>query len=461
MSGSKKISTFALILLITGAIDSIRNLPTTALFGAQLIPFFLLAAIFFLIPVSLIAAELSSTFVDEEGGIFHWVDMAFGENAACIAIWLQWINTLVWFPTILSFISGTIAHLLSPKLANSPLFLVGMNISLFWTLTLVNLKGLKTSANFASFCAIIGMILPMTLIIGLALYWLGSGHPIALNLSFNAIVPDISHTHSFVSLTAMVASFLGMELASVHVKQVKDPKRNFPIAVVISALLILSTMIFGSLAIAIVIPKTDIHLVDGVMQAFQFFFGAFHLTILIKPLALLIIIGSIGGMTNWIISPTKGLFLSATHGFLPTCFKKTNKQNVASPLLIMQAICVSLISLLFLLFPHINQVYWFLTDLSTELYMLMYLFMFFAAIRLRKKALWKKGFHIPGGAFGFYLITLLGLIGVSVTLVIGFIAPSDSLILSHKELYPIAFGIGVVLLLAPAYVLIRYKASSH
>ncbi len=47
---SEKISTFALVLLITGAIDSIRNLPTTALFGSSLIFFFILSAIVFLIP---------------------------------------------------------------------------------------------------------------------------------------------------------------------------------------------------------------------------------------------------------------------------------------------------------------------------------------------------------------------------------------------------------------------------
>ncbi|AHE66479.1 hypothetical protein Loa_00920 [Legionella oakridgensis ATCC 33761 = DSM 21215] len=34
---SEKISVFALVLLITGAIDSIRNLPATALFGSSLI----------------------------------------------------------------------------------------------------------------------------------------------------------------------------------------------------------------------------------------------------------------------------------------------------------------------------------------------------------------------------------------------------------------------------------------
>ena len=49
---SEKISDAALVLLITGAIDSIRNLPTTALFGSKLIFFFLFASVIFSIPWS-------------------------------------------------------------------------------------------------------------------------------------------------------------------------------------------------------------------------------------------------------------------------------------------------------------------------------------------------------------------------------------------------------------------------
>lgn len=93
---SQKLSVFALVLLITGAIDSIRNLPATALFGSTLIFFFIFSAIVFLIPVALVAAELSSTWSEEEGGIYSWVKHAFGENIAFLTVWLQWINTLVW-----------------------------------------------------------------------------------------------------------------------------------------------------------------------------------------------------------------------------------------------------------------------------------------------------------------------------------------------------------------------------
>ena len=116
-------------MLITGAIDSVRNLPATALFWPFLSFLFVFSAIVFLIPAGLISAELSSAWTEQ--GIYDWVRMAFGEKVALIAIWLQWINTMVWYPTILSFIAGVIAYMVNPELANNKLYLVSVILVVF------------------------------------------------------------------------------------------------------------------------------------------------------------------------------------------------------------------------------------------------------------------------------------------------------------------------------------------
>ncbi|MCH9716783.1 MAG: APC family permease, partial [Gammaproteobacteria bacterium] len=219
-SSYQKISTFALVLLITGAIDSIRNLPATALFGSTLIFFFLFSALVFLIPIALISAELASTWSDEEGGVYSWIKHAFGDTMAFFTIWLQWINTLVWYPTILSFIAGTLAYLINPALAHNKIYLIVVILTTFWSLTFIGLKGLRASATLASFCAIVGMIAPMAIMIILAVIWIIQGHPIAIDLSAKHLIPNWRDTQSWASLTAIVTAFLGMELAAVHVRNV-------------------------------------------------------------------------------------------------------------------------------------------------------------------------------------------------------------------------------------------------
>ncbi len=454
---SDKISTTALVLLITGAIDSIRNLPATALFGTELLFFFILAAAFFLIPVALVSAELSAAWVEEEAGIFHWLDLAFGETFAFIGIWLQWINTLVWYPTILSFIAGTAAYLINPELANNKYYLISVIIITFWIMTLVNLNGLKTSARFASVCALLGMILPMLMIISFGVYWIVAGNNLQLNFTFANMMPNLSSSESWVSLTAIMTSFLGMELAAVHIKQVRQPQKTFPKAILISVLIILFTMSLGSLSIAFVLPKQNIHLVDGVMQTFKYFFHGYHADYLLPVIVVLLLIGSIGGMINWIISPAKGLLMASKHGFLPKYLAVVNKHNVPHRVLILQAIIVTFLGGAFMLLPSVNSIYWLFTDLSTELYIMMYVLMFIAAIRLKLKyPSQPRPFKVPLGNIGYYTTCVLGLIGCLITLVIGFFPPEASINMSGSH-YRVIFSIGIIAMLLPALILYCFK----
>lgn len=450
----KKISVFALVLLITGAIDSVRNLPTTALFGLSLIFFFIFSAIVFLIPVALVSAELSSTWPEEEGGIYSWVKHAFGERAAFFTIWLQWINTMVWYPTILSFIAGTLAYLINPMLAQNKYYLISVILSVFWSLTLLGLKGIRASAAFASFCAVIGMIFPIGLIITLALIWCINGNPLAIELSVHSLIPHWNDSQSWVSLTAIMTSFLGMELAAVHVKDVSFPQRNFPRAMFFSVILILITMILGSLSIAFVLPHDQINLVAGVMQAFTNFFQAYHLTVLMPLIVILLLLGSLGSMVNWIISPAKGMLLAADHGFLPHWLYRKNQHGVASRILLLQAVLVTLLCSGFLLLPSINAIYWLFTDLSTELYVLMYVSMFIAAWRLKSKYSGiPRPFVIPGGNYAYYLICALGLAGCIMTLCVGFIPPESSMDIGGAAHFRIIFASGILMMLFPAFLL--------
>ena len=223
----KKISLFSLVFLIVAAIDSIRNLPAAALFGSSLIFFFLFSAVIFLIPVALLSAEFSSRY-PEEGGIFHWVRNAFGEKMGLVAIWLQWINTMAWYPTILAFIAGTAAYLFDPALAENKLFLVSVILIVFWVLTLINLRGLQISAKINAVCGIVGTIFPMLLLIGLGVLWVVLGNPVQISLNWGSIFPTLSSSGNWVSLIAIMASFLVMELSGVHVNEIANPQRNFP-----------------------------------------------------------------------------------------------------------------------------------------------------------------------------------------------------------------------------------------
>lgn len=448
-----KLSIFSLVLLIVAAIDSIRNLPATAIFGSSLIFFFLFAALVFLIPISLVSAEFASRF-PKEGGAFHWVRHAFGERMGVLAVWLQWINTMVWYPTILSFIAGTAAHLIHPSFANNKLFLSAVILFVFWTLTLLNLRGIHISAKINSYCGIFGTLLPITVLILLGFGWVLSGHPTQISFDWNSLIPSLGESKNWASLVAIMASYLGMELSGVHVSDIDNPQKNFPKAMLYSVLILLSTMICGSLAIALLIPQGEIRFVDGIMQTFSTFFEAFGLTFLQPLLAVLIILGSSGGMINWLLSPAKGLVQASQYGYLPRFFTVKNRNGVPVRILFTQAILVSLFCCAFIFMPSINAFYWFLTALSTGLYMCMYILLFLSALKLGRPTKDTLAYRIP---FGIRKLTCLtGLFGCVLTIVIGF-DPPNNIDFGGSLYYAKLIAGGFALMIAPVALLWLYQ----
>lgn len=418
------IGAFSLAMMTAVSVDSVRNLPASALFGSSIIFFFIIAAILFLMPSALISAELASS-SDDHAGVYSWVKDAFGKHTGFLAVWFQWIENVIWYPAILSFVAGTIGFLFSPTLAANKGFLIAVILIAFWATTFLNLFGIKTSTRFSNFCAIAGLIIPMSLIIAMGLIWYFSGEPLQIHFSPESMIPHAKQMDTWVALTGIILSFCGMEIATVHAGDVKNPQKAYPKAMLIATIIIMGTLLSGSLAIAFVLPVYKINLVAGIMQTTATFFAVYHVSWLLPVFAIMLVIGGMGSVNNWIIAPTRGLLYSAKDDNLPKHLQRQNRYGAPSTLLLYQAIIVSIVAMVYLLLPTVNASYWYLTALATQLYMIMYALMFLAAIRLRYVNKNKRqGFRIPGGNFGMWLVAGLGIIGTILTLIISFIPPN-------------------------------------
>lgn len=455
MSKRKNISLASLIMITVVSVDSIRNLPVNAKFGAEMITFYLIAAIFFLIPTTLVAAELSAKFKCS-GGIYTWVKEAYGDTIGLFAIYLQWIENVIWYPLILSFVAGSLSSCISADLASSPIYLFIAIPSIFWLLTYINLKGLSSSAKFSDFCTISGLVLPMMLIILLGCIWLFLGNTSAIELNSSTITPKLDDIAVWSSLITIMLSFSGMEIATVHAAEIDGAQDKFPKALLYSAAIIFITLLLGSLAIAIVIPSAKINYITGIIDAFQIFFQAFHAPYLLPIIALTLAIGATGSVSNWIIAPTKGLLFAAKDNNIPSFFGKTNKEGAPTNLLYAQAVIVTVLATIFLVFPEVNKAYWVLTLISSQLYMVMYIIMFFSFVKIRSKktAPDSRHFKVPGGNFGKWLIAILGVLGCTLTFIVGFIQPDEASSISSSN-YIVTILATLCLLCIPPFVLIK------
>jgi amino acid transporter len=170
MTKRQVLSIFSLMMITVTSVDNIRNLPSTALFGSQIIVFFFLGTLFFLLPTALISAELAAN-DEHQSGVYGWVKSVFRSQTGFIAVWLQWISNAVYYPGLMAYIAGTFAYLISPTLANNTTYLMIFVVIVFWAITILNLYGLRSSAWFTNLCGIFGLFLPVCLIFIMGTFW--------------------------------------------------------------------------------------------------------------------------------------------------------------------------------------------------------------------------------------------------------------------------------------------------
>lgn len=425
MSSSKRVlSVFSLVMINVIAIDSLRTLPISAQLGFSLVTYYAFAALAFFIPVALVAAELATAY-PSTGGIYIWVREAFGRRAAFLTIWLQWSYNIVWYPTIMAFVAATLAYLFDPNLANHKIYLLTTMISLFWFFTMLNCFGMKISGFVDMLGACLGTLFPMCVIACLGLLWFIQGKPLATDITASWL-PNFSAFGNLSLFSAVVFGLLGIEMSAVHAEEVKNPQRDYPRALLYSTLIILSTLVLGSLAIVMVVPSESLSMVSGLIDAYAIFFDTYHLPWLTPVVAVLIVLGAISGISAWIIGPTKGLLVAARDGCIPKAFATTNKHGTPTTILITQAVIFTLLTSIFVLFKTINIAYWMLSVMSAQMALLVYVFMFAAVIKLRYSKPNQRGaYRIPGGIFGVWFVAGTGLICCLATILIGFVPPTQ------------------------------------
>lgn len=453
----KTLSVFSLVMINVIAIDSLRSLPLSAEYGTSLIAYYIIAAIAFFLPTAFVSAELASAW-PETGGIYVWVREAFGPKLGFMTIWLQWFYNICWYPTIMALVAATIAYVIDPALIHSKTYMLQVILVLFWLATIINCIGMRASSMLSTVGAILGTIIPMGFIIILAGVWLVNGNPTAVHFSWHDIMPDLSNWHNLTLITALLYGLVGMEMSATHAKEVKNPQRDYPIAMFWSTIIILFSMIFGSLAVAIVVPAKSLNIVAGLLQAFSLFFAKFHMSYLMPVLAILIVVGALAGVGAWILSPAKGLMVASQDGSLPAGLSKTSKGGVPTRILLLQGVIFTALCSIFLLMPSVSSSFWVLTDITAILSLIVYVAMFLACIVLRfKYPHVERSFKIPGGNLGLWVFCLLGLASCLFTIVVGFIPPSQ-LQVGNLLQYEAILIVGVIIgCLAPFVI----RAFSH
>lgn len=457
----EKINFFTLLMITSAFCVSIRNLPTIAEMGTKMIFFGVLSAIAFFIPTALASAELATGW-PKQGGIYVWVKQAFGSRLGFITIWLQWIYISFSMIAILYFISSSLAFVFAPQLSDNKTYLIITSLIILWVFTLLNMRGIRISGRISSIGFLSGVLFPGVLIICLGLFYWLSGNPIALDLSMTKanLLPDFSDVTTLVLLVGFMRAFGGIEASGVHANQVNNPRRNYPLAIIIVVIFGLLINIVGSLSVALVVPQAEISLVSGIMEAFVVFFNKFHLSWLVPVMGLLAAIGQMGGAATWLIGPVKGILVSARNGNFPPFFQRVNKQGVPCNLLIVQAIWISILASAVLSMKTVNIAFWFSVAISMMIYVTVYFLMFLSTIRLRyTEPKTPRKYRIPFGNVGVWCVCGVGMLMNVCSFTIALFPPKQ-VPDEHKQLYTtVLLAIAIIVFISPFVIYALRKPS--
>jgi glutamate:GABA antiporter len=305
------------------------------------------------------------------------------------------------------------------------------------------------------------------------------GHKSATPLTWDALIPTIFDTHQTVKsgahnlhgdlwreftgsisgLVLIVGNFLafaGIEMNAIHARELRNPQKEMPRAILLAFVLIMLVFIPPTVAISLVVPADSTSLTAGVIQAYAAFFEGFGMPWATKIMAVLLIIGALGGVLAWTGGPSTGLLFVGKAGMLPPSLQKVNAKGVQKNILYLQAVIVTLLSTIYIFIDNVSDAFWMISAMAALMYLIIYVFMFLAAMKLRKtQPTVKRGFVLKGLHGWCYL----GLFSTCVALIFGFIPPNN---FSHMPFFEYAgiLLIGLVIAGVPPFIFYAVRKPS-
>ena len=460
-----KMGVFTLAIMNVTAVVSLRGLPAEAVYGLSSAFYYLFAAVVFLIPTALVAAELAAMFQDKQGGVFRWVGEAYGKKIGFLAIWLQWIESTIWYPTVLTFGAVALAFIgvndvHDMALASNRYYSLIVVLVIYWAATFISLKGMGWVGKVSKMGGLIGTIIPAGLLVLLAIMYLVSGGRSQMDFS-GSFLPDLTNFDNLVLAASIFLFYAGMEMGGIHVKDVENPSKNYPKAVFIGSLITVIIFVLGTFSLGIIIPEKDINLTQSLLVGFDNYFKYVHASWLSPIIAIALAFGVLAGVLTWVAGPSKGIFAVGKAGYLPPFFQKTNGNGVQKNILYLQGIAVTLLSLLFVVMPSVQSFYQIMSQLTVLLYLIMYMLMFSGAIYLRynmKKA--NRPFRIGKSGNGLmWFIGGLGFCGSLLAFVLSFIPP-DQIAVGSNTVWFTVLIVGCIVVVAAPFIIYAAKKPS-
>ncbi|MGC5814712.1 glutamate:gamma-aminobutyrate antiporter [Clostridium perfringens] len=464
----KSLTLFGFFAMTASMVMAVYEYPTFATSKLHLVFYLLLGGFLWFIPVALCAAEMATVDGWEKGGVFTWTGKNLGKKYGFANLFFEFFEITVGFVTMIYFILGALSYVFDwPALNSNPMIKFIGVLVIFWILALSQFGGTKYTAKIAKIGFIVGILLPAAILIILALVYIIQGNPIYIS-SKDTFVPDFTKVNTLVVFVSFILSYMGVEASATHANEMDNPKKEYPLAMLLLVIVAIVVSTLGGLAIAAVIPQDQINLSAGVVQTFAVLLGHFtaNNTILVKIIALLLAFGVIAEVSSWVVGPTRGMIIAAEEGAIPKSWAKTNEHDVPVYLVIAQGIIVSIWDAV-LTFGAGGSNLSFLAamSLTVVIYLSGYILFFAGYIKAILGEGLNGAYQIPGGKPVKIIVAIIGLATSIFAFFISFVPPTSiagNAVQSHEYMWMLIISYVISLILPFAiYDLCQKYMHSH
>ncbi|MCX0405109.1 glutamate:gamma-aminobutyrate antiporter [Clostridium perfringens] len=464
----KSLTLFGFFAMTASMVMAVYEYPTFATSKLHLVFYLLLGGFLWFIPVALCAAEMATVDGWEKGGVFTWTGKNLGKKYGFANLFFEFFEITVGFVTMIYFILGALSYVFDwPALNSNPMIKFIGVLVIFWILALSQFGGTKYTAKIAKIGFIVGILLPAAILIILALVYIIQGNPIYIS-SKDTFVPDFTKVNTLVVFVSFILSYMGVEASATHANEMDNPKKEYPLAMLLLVIVAIVVSTLGGLAIAAVIPQDQINLSAGVVQTFAVLLGHFtaNNTILVKIIALLLAFGVIAEVSSWVVGPTRGMIIAAEEGAIPKSWAKTNEHDVPVYLVIAQGIIVSIWDAV-LTFGAGGSNLSFLAamSLTVVIYLSGYILFFVGYIKAILGQGLNGAYQMPGGKPVKIIVAIIGLATSIFAFFISFVPPTSiagNAVQSHEYMWMLIISYVISLILPFAiYDLCQKYMHSH
>lgn len=306
-----------------------------------------------------------------KGGIYAYVRIAFGETAGFAVAWCYWIS--IWV-SVAALATAVVSYLsaLVPVLQQSSLLAGATALTVLWSLTLVNLRGVRSAGNMQMLTCLLKTA-PLVILMLMGISYIEPANFVPFNPTGQ---PVLQATNA--AATLALWSMLGLESAAVASARVGDPIRNVAKATLIgTALAAVLTAVICTAAMGIVPPSVLAQSNAPFADVAAVVWGGSGAVVMAVTGA----ISAFGALNGWILLQGQLPQAMAQDGLFPAFAGRENSSGVPANSLVIGSALASLMIIFNYSGPLIS-VFTFLTLLATLATLVPYLFAAFAAFRL-------------------------------------------------------------------------------